>query len=103
MHCRRFPGASISETFPSLAETIEESMQKIGRDPKRFGGLCGRWRTTSPVDRNQVGDPKRELPQAAEEGGADCIFVGSTDSQIASKDLFWAVFQRQSWREHIAR
>ncbi|MGH9874502.1 MAG: universal stress protein [Pyrinomonadaceae bacterium] len=67
--------------IPPLAKAIEEDKvgerawaQKISKQCKEM--LLGSGIEVTAVLRE--GDPKRELPKAAEEWGADCVFVGST-------------------------
>ncbi|HSE20063.1 MAG TPA: universal stress protein [Pyrinomonadaceae bacterium] len=71
----------VGDLIPPLAETIEEDnkaelawVEKIAAQSEAL--LQG---VDIKVMRMlKLGDPKRELPKAAEEWGADCIFVGST-------------------------
>jgi nucleotide-binding universal stress UspA family protein len=70
----------LGKIIPPLAEIIEEDrreerawLQKISR--RSFEILRAAGVKVSYALRE--GDPKRELPKAAEEWGADCIFVGS--------------------------
>lgn len=71
----------ISDVFPPLAETIEEanteervwSERILARSSDIF---CATG--VKVLTEIREGDPKKELPHAAEEWGADCIFVGST-------------------------
>ncbi|HZJ46084.1 MAG TPA: universal stress protein [Pyrinomonadaceae bacterium] len=71
----------VGDLIPPLAETIEEDnkaelawVEKIAAQSEEL--LHG---VDIKVTRMlKLGDPKRELPKAAEEWGADCIFVGST-------------------------
>jgi len=70
----------IGDIIPPLAETIEESnAEDRAWDEKMLANsaamLCGTEIKVSTEIR--LGDPKKELPQAAEEWGADSIFVGS--------------------------
>ena len=71
---------SVGTLVPPLAHLIEEDKQNelawAARIAKQAAALLDR----SPIKVTQVlrqGDPKRELPKAAQEWGADCIFVGS--------------------------
>ena len=70
----------IGEIIPPLAETIEDSNKDDwSRDKEVLANaaalLCGT--DIKVLSEIRLGDPKKELPQAAEEWGADCIFVGS--------------------------
>ena len=69
------------KVIPPLANMIEEDKQEelswanqIASNSLKL--LAGTNLKVTPVLRE--GDPKRELTKAAEEWGADCIFVGST-------------------------
>lgn len=70
----------LGDIIPPLAETIEESNEEdrawaekmLSQSATMLSGTG--IKVTTEVRR---GDPKKELPQAAEEWGADCIFVGS--------------------------
>jgi nucleotide-binding universal stress UspA family protein len=70
----------VGDIIPPLAETIEESNaedrawaeEMLARSAAVLTGTDLKVTTEIRQD-----DPKRELPQAAEECGADCIFVGS--------------------------
>jgi nucleotide-binding universal stress UspA family protein len=72
--------AIVGEIIPPLAETIEESNaedrawaeKQLAQTAAILSGT--RIKVTTEIRR---GDPKKELPQAAEDWGADCIFVGS--------------------------
>jgi nucleotide-binding universal stress UspA family protein len=71
----------ISDIFPPLAETIEESntqeriwSERILARSENIFNATGVKVVTEIIE----GDPKKELPRAAEEWGADSIFVGST-------------------------
>lgn len=70
----------IGDIIPPLAETIEES-NAVDRawDEKMLANSVALLSGTEVKVMSEVrlGDPKKELPQAAEEWGADCIFVGS--------------------------
>ena len=70
----------VGDLIPPLAKTIEEDrreerawVEKISEQSAAL--LHGAEIEVTGVVRQ--GDPKRELPKAAEEWGADCIFVGS--------------------------
>jgi nucleotide-binding universal stress UspA family protein len=70
----------VGEIIPPLAETIEESNAEYwALDKKTLADAAALLRGTDiKVSTNiRLGDPKKELPQAAEEWSADCIFVGS--------------------------
>lgn len=72
--------AIVGDIIPPLAETIEESNAEDRAQAERLLA-----QTAARLSRTEIkvtteirrGDPKKELPQAAEEWGADCIFVGS--------------------------
>jgi nucleotide-binding universal stress UspA family protein len=70
----------LGKLIPPLAETIEEDRREerewVERISERSVELlrAGGTGVTCAV---KEGDPKRELCKAAEEWGADCIFVGS--------------------------
>jgi nucleotide-binding universal stress UspA family protein len=70
----------VGNLIPPLAETIEEENKAECAWAGRIAAqaetmLAGTSLKTTKVLRE--GDPKHELPRAAEEWGADCIFVGS--------------------------
>jgi len=72
--------AYVGKVIPPLTSIIEEDRQEelswANKIVKRSVGLLADTQLeVTPVLRE--GDPKRELPRAAEEWGADCIFVGS--------------------------
>ena len=70
----------IGEIIPPLAETIEESnADDWSRDKEVLANAAALLRGTDIKVSTEIrlGDPKKELPQAAEEWAADCIFVGS--------------------------
>jgi nucleotide-binding universal stress UspA family protein len=70
----------IGDIIPPLAETIEESnAEDWSRDKEVLANAAALLRGTDikVLTEIRLGDPKKELPQAAEEWGADCIFVGS--------------------------
>jgi nucleotide-binding universal stress UspA family protein len=72
--------AIVGDIIPPFAETIEESNaddrawaeKMLAQSAAMLSGT--EIKVTTEIRR---GDPKKELPQAAEECGADCIFVGS--------------------------
>ena len=67
--------------IPPLATLIEEDKQAELGWAARIARDAAALLTNTPLEVTQVlrpGDPKRELPKAAEERDADCIFVGST-------------------------
>jgi nucleotide-binding universal stress UspA family protein len=70
----------IGDIIPPLAETILES-NAVDRawDEKMLANCVALLSGTEVKVMSEVrlGDPKKELPRAAEEWGADCIFVGS--------------------------
>jgi len=72
--------AYVGKVIPPLTSIIEEDRQEelswANKIVKRSVGLLADTQLkVTPVLRE--GDPKHELPRAAEEWGADCIFVGS--------------------------
>jgi nucleotide-binding universal stress UspA family protein len=70
----------IGEIIPPLAETIEESnAEDWSRDKELLANATALLRASDIKASTEIrlGDPKKELPQAAEEWAADCIFVGS--------------------------
>jgi nucleotide-binding universal stress UspA family protein len=70
----------IGEIIPPLAETIEESnAEDWSRDNEVLANAAALLRGSDIKVSTEIklGDPKKELPQAAEEWAADCIFVGS--------------------------
>lgn len=70
----------IGEIIPPLAETIEESnAEDWSRDKEVLANATALLRASDIKASTEIrlGDPKKELPQAAEEWAADCIFVGS--------------------------
>lgn len=70
----------IGEIIPPLAETIEESnAEDWSRDKEVLASAAALLRGSDIKASTEIrlGDPKKELPQAAEEWAADCIFVGS--------------------------
>ncbi|HCX30001.1 MAG TPA: hypothetical protein DHU55_09580 [Blastocatellia bacterium] len=72
--------AIVGDIIPPLAETIEESHAEdrvqaekmLAQSAAILSGAA--IKVTTEI---RQGDPKKELPQAAEDWGADCIFVGS--------------------------
>jgi nucleotide-binding universal stress UspA family protein len=70
----------VGSLIPPLVKTIEESnVEDQAWDEmilERTAGMLSGLDITVTTEIRQ-GDPKKELPQAAEEWGADCIFVGS--------------------------
>jgi nucleotide-binding universal stress UspA family protein len=70
----------IGDLIPPLAETIESNAEDWSRDKQTLANAAALLRGTEIKVSSEIrrGDPKKELPQAAEEWGADCIFVGST-------------------------
>ena len=70
----------IGEIIPPLAETIEESnAEDWSRDKEVLANAAALLHGSDIKASTEIrlGDPKKELPQAAEEWAADCIFVGS--------------------------
>jgi nucleotide-binding universal stress UspA family protein len=71
----------VGEVIPPLANIIEEDKQEeltwATKIAKESAALLAhtRLKVTQVL---REGDPKHELPKAAEEWGADCIFIGST-------------------------
>lgn len=66
--------------IPPLAKIIEEDKQEELNWANKIAKASGELLSRSQLKVTQVlrnGDPKSELPNAAEEWGADCIFVGS--------------------------
>ena len=71
----------VGDIVPPLAETIAESNADDRAWTEKILA-----QTAATLSRAKIkvtteirqGDPKKELPEAAEEWGADCIFVGST-------------------------
>lgn len=71
----------LGEIIPPLAETIEESnAEDFAGDKETLAKFAAMLSGTELKVSTELllGDPKKELPQAAEDWGADCIFVGST-------------------------
>lgn len=67
--------------IPPLARIVEEDKQEELVWAAKIAKEAAALLVNTPLKVTQVlreGDPKRELPKAAEEWGADCIFVGST-------------------------
>jgi nucleotide-binding universal stress UspA family protein len=71
----------IGQLVPPVRRIIEES-NEADREwlQKILASAIGQLGTSGLTVSTQVreGDPKRELPNAAEEWGADCVFVGSS-------------------------
>jgi nucleotide-binding universal stress UspA family protein len=71
----------LGKLMPPLAETIEEDRREekawLEKISERSVELL-RAASTKVTCVVKEGDPKRELCKAAEEWGADCLFVGST-------------------------
>lgn len=71
----------VGSLIPPLAETIEEENMAESAWAGKIAAQAEALLDGEALKVNRVlrlGDPKRELPKAAEEWGADCIFVGST-------------------------
>jgi nucleotide-binding universal stress UspA family protein len=71
----------LGEIIPPLNETIEESnTQDLAEAKETLAKFAAMLSDTELKVSTEIklGDPKKELPHAAEEWGADCIFVGST-------------------------
>lgn len=73
--------AYVGDLIPPLAKTIEED----NKEELAWAGTIGarsvallKGTHLKITEALRQGDPKRDLPRAAEEWGADCIFVGST-------------------------
>jgi len=70
----------VGEVIPPLANIIEEDKQEELTWATKIAKESAALLAHTELKVTQVlraGDPKRELPKAAEEWGADCIFVGS--------------------------
>lgn len=70
----------VGDIIPPLAETIEESNVEDRALAERMLAQSAEILSGTEIKVSteiKQGDPKKELPQAAEEWGADCIFVGS--------------------------
>ena len=71
----------LGDLIPPLAETIAESDKEDRAWAKDILAKCAALLHSANVKvttQRREGDPKSELAKAAEEWGADCIFVGST-------------------------
>jgi nucleotide-binding universal stress UspA family protein len=70
----------VGDIIPPLAETIEESNAEDRAWAEKMlaqsAAMLNGTEIKVTIEIRQ-GDPKKEMPQAAEEWGADCIFVGS--------------------------
>ncbi|MCM3903915.1 MAG: universal stress protein [Pyrinomonadaceae bacterium] len=72
--------AYVGELIPPLAKTIEEDIKEDRAWAERIAARSATLLHGAEIKVTRVlrqGDPKHELPKAAEEWGADCIFVGS--------------------------
>ena len=72
--------AYVGELIPPLAKTIEEDNKEELAWAKKIAAQSAALLQGAEIKVTRVrryGDPKHELPKAAEELGADCIFVGS--------------------------
>lgn len=70
----------LGKVIPPLAETIEEDRREERAWVERISARSIKILRAASIEVSCVikqGDPKRELCKAAEEWGADCIFVGS--------------------------
>jgi nucleotide-binding universal stress UspA family protein len=70
----------LGDIIPPLAETIEESNAEDRASAEKMLARSAELMSGTGIKvstKIRIGDPKKELPQAAEEWGADCIFVGS--------------------------
>lgn len=70
----------VGKILPPLASTIEEDKQEELTWANTIARNSSALLAHTELEVTQVlreGDPKHELPKAAEEWGADCIFVGS--------------------------
>jgi nucleotide-binding universal stress UspA family protein len=71
----------VGSLIPPLAQTIEEENKAESAWAGKIAAQAEALMDGSSLKVSRVlrqGDPKNELPKAAEEWGADCIFVGST-------------------------
>jgi nucleotide-binding universal stress UspA family protein len=71
----------VGSLIPPLAQTIEEENKAESAWAGKIAAQAEALMDGSSLKVSRVlrqGDPKSELPKAAEEWGADCIFVGST-------------------------
>lgn len=74
------PGV-VGHLIPPLAEMMDETNKEDRAWAKDILAKCAALLRSAKVKvttERREGDPKRELAKAAEEWGADCIFVGST-------------------------
>jgi len=72
--------AYVGDLIPPLARTIEEDNKEELAWAEKIAAQSAALLQGAEIKVTRVlrqGDPKRELPKAAEERGADCIFVGS--------------------------
>jgi nucleotide-binding universal stress UspA family protein len=72
--------AYVANLIPPLAETIEEDVREDRAWAERIAVQSRSVLQDAKIKVSRElrhGDPKHELPKAAEEWGADCIFVGS--------------------------
>jgi len=72
--------AIVGDIIPPLAETIEESHAEDRVQAEKMLAQSAAMLSETEIKVTteiRQGDPKKELPQAAEDWGADCIFVGS--------------------------
>jgi nucleotide-binding universal stress UspA family protein len=70
----------VGDIIPPLAETIEESNTEDRAWAEKMLAQSAAMLSETEIKvttEMRQGDPKKELPQAAEEWSADCIFVGS--------------------------
>ena len=71
----------LGKLIPPLGETIEEDRKEEKEWVEQISGRARELLQAAAIKVRCVvreGDPKRELCKAAEEWGADCVFVGST-------------------------
>jgi len=72
--------AYVGDLIPPLAGMIEEDMKEERSWAEEVSAKSAKLLREAEIEVSSVlrqGDPKRELPKAAEEWGADSIFVGS--------------------------
>jgi nucleotide-binding universal stress UspA family protein len=72
--------AYVGDLIPPLARTIEEDNKEELAWAEKIAAQSAALLQGAEIKVTRVrrhGDPKHELPKAAEEWGADCIFVGS--------------------------
>ena len=72
--------AYVGDLIPPLAKTIEEDNKEELAWAEKIAAQSAALLQGAEIKVTRVrrhGDPKHELPKAAEEWGADCIFVGS--------------------------